>query len=147
MAAPRAACHLVRERMDLLAPSTQAWGLLVRPGAVQAVRAWFRAPARLHRRAVPTAPSLLSCCLTSSLLSLSCHLPSTLFISCISSLQWWFLCSPGAHRQVDPPDFFVPHSIQAILLHLHHYWMQNPSRFLLNCAVHDWDLWSLLGQR
>ena len=50
-------------------------------------------------------------------------------------------------RQVDPSDFFVPHSIQAILLHLHHYWMQNPSRFLLKCAVHDWDLWSLLGQR
>ena len=29
--------HHVRERMGLLAPSTQAWGLLVRPGAVQAV--------------------------------------------------------------------------------------------------------------
>jgi len=26
--------------MGLLAPSTQAWGLLVRPGAVQAMRAW-----------------------------------------------------------------------------------------------------------
>ena len=59
------------------------------------------------------------------------------------------VCSPAQalSKQVDPSDFFVPHSIQAILLHLHLYWMQNPSRFLLKCAVHDWDLWSLLGQR
>ena len=77
---------------------------------------------------------------------------ATLFVS-----AW--ICSPlprkpgvcssaqAPSRQVDPSDFFAPHSILAILLHLHLYWLQNPSRFLLKCAVHDWDLWSLLGQR
>jgi len=74
------------------------------------------------------------------------------FIYLLSNMDAWLRTGlnkePSCiHRLVDPSDFFVPHSIQAILLHLHLYWMQNPSRFLLNCAVHDWDLWSLLGQR
>ena len=74
------------------------------------------------------------------------------FIYLLSNMDAWLRTGlnkePSCiHRLVDPSDFFVPHSIQAILLHLHLYWMQNPSRFLLKCAVHDWDLWSLLGQR
>ena len=78
------------------------------------------------------------------------HNTQTSSLYCVVYL-YFFLCSGGFSAppcvQVDPLDFFSPHSIQTILLHLHLYWKQNPSRFLLKCAVHDWDLWSLLVQR